>query len=95
MDNRILTRAGLLLAVGGVVLAPTVPAAATPVPGAPHPAPLCAAFNMVHSSPDFYPYAVSDGMDVAMNRIHDVGQGIHGWDNMFHAVAVSTAHCSS
>lgn len=96
MNKRILTRGSLLLAAAGAVIATAVPAQANPTPGAPHPAPLCGALNMVHSSPAFYPdYAVSNGMDIAMNRIWDSGQGRHGWYNMFHAVDVSTVHCSS
>jgi hypothetical protein len=91
MHKRILTRAGLLLAVGGATIAASaVPAQANPVPDAPHPAPLCGALNMAESSPSFYPYAVSDGMDIAMNTIYVVGQGINGWNNMFLAVANSS-----
>lgn len=94
MTRRIITRASMLLAVSGAVIATAAPAQAAPVPGAPHPAPLCGALNMVESY-SFYPYAVSDGMDVAMNRIQDVGQGVHGWANMFQAVAVSSVACAS
>lgn len=93
MTKRILTRGSLLLAVGGAVIATAVPAQANPVPGAPHPAPtLCGALNMVEASPSFYQYAVSDGMDVAMTRIHDVAP--NAYQNMFMAVGVSTVHCS-
>lgn len=98
MTKRIFARAAvaLLLTIGGAALTVgAVPANADTVPGAPHPAPLCAALNMVQSSPSFYPYAVSDGMDIAMTTISVSGQGINGWNNMFLAVTSSTGSAQS
>jgi hypothetical protein len=59
----------------------------------------CAAVNMIVASPTFTEYFapgtgvyVSDGMDIAMNRL---GQDNPGYQNMFDAVAVSTSHAQS
>lgn len=95
MTRRTTSRIALAIAMSAAPVAlVTAPAFA----GAPHPAPLCGALNMIESSPSFYgDNAVSDGMDIAMGNLSadggvtsTNGQSINGWNNMFQAVAVSS-----
>jgi hypothetical protein len=89
MTKRIIARACLLLAGGGAAIAAgIVPAQAAT--GGPHPAPLCGALNMVESSPSYYQYAVSEGMDIAMTIDAAHGSGANGNTGMFLAVAQSS-----
>jgi hypothetical protein len=91
-----------LCITAAMTAAPVAMMAAPAAAAGPHPAPLCGALNMVESSPTFYPYAVSDGMDIAMGNLSpDMGetsthgQSINGWNNMFLDVAVSGSSQSS
>jgi hypothetical protein len=78
-----------LLAGGGVAIAAgIVPAQA--VTGGPYPAPLSGALNMVESSPSYYQYSVSDGMDIAMTIDAADGNGPNDNTGMFLAVAQSS-----